>query len=163
MKLVSMLAMSAGLVLAPVAQAQISCQHVGHLNEAATDEFDGVVGDETDTDDIYASTYSLGDGSGCQITYDVLTTYACSWVFDSAAAATANYGAQSRALAECVGAWERSAIDAGSPAEGLNTLEGVSFFSTDDDEAELTWFAYVEERTDADMHDWHVWVGLDYF
>jgi len=28
---------------------------------------------------------------------------------------------------------------------------------------QLTWFAYVEEHTDAEVHDWHVWVGLDYF
>ena len=163
MKIVSMLALSAGLVLAPVAQAQVSCQQVKILVEAATEDFDGIVGDVKDSDTVYNTTYSLGNGSGCQITYDASVTYSCSWVFDNAAAATANYGVQSHALAACVSAWERSAIDAGPLAEGLTTLEGVSFFNTDEDDAELTWFAYVEEHNDADVHDWHVWVGLDYF
>jgi len=126
MKLVSMLAMSAGLVLAPVAQAQISCQHVGHLNEAATDEFDGVVGDETDTRRHIC--VDLFTGRRRRLPDHRMT---CRRPMPAHGSSTAlqqprpTMRAQSRALAECVGAWERSAIDAGSPAEGLNTLEGA--------------------------------------
>ena len=28
---------------------------------------------------------------------------------------------------------------------------------------QMTWATYLEEHIDGDTHDWHVWLGVDYF
>ena len=162
MKLVSMLALSAGLILAPVAHAQISCQQVQDLMEAATEDFDSIA-DEEVSDSVYASSFELAGASQCQVTYDLSSTYACAWTFDSLASARADYGRQAAALGVCLAGWERDAFEPSADDPKFQRLEGLSFFQEDDEDGLMTWTAYLEEHIDGDTHDWHVWLGVDYF
>lgn len=162
MKLASILALSASLVLAPVAQAQVSCSEVSRLMAAATEDFDSISGEEV-SDDVYATTFKLNAASDCQLTFDLSSSFACTWVYDSLDAARAEFGMQSQALGQCLGEWDREAFSPGTEDPAYKQLEGVSFFQTDEDDAEVTWVAYLEEHLEGDVRDWHVWVGLDYF
>lgn len=162
MKFASMLAVSAVLALAPVAQAQISCAQGNDLIDKAVDEFASISGDEVE-DGVYDASYILEGAEGCRVTSDFSVAYSCLWTFDTLAAAQSAYGLQSQALANCYGDWDREALTADSGDTVLKTLDGASFYTVDDDDAELTWIAYLQEHTDADTHDWHVWVVLDYF
>lgn len=162
MKLSYVLAMSAAVVFAPVAQAQITCVQANHIIEAAIDDYDSITGEETG-DGVYAATYRLDGAVGCQISFDLSSAYACMWSFDSAEAAQKAFGDQSSALAGCFGEWERDPYTEDSTEPGTKTLDGRTFYFVDDDGAELTWLAYVEEHVADDGHDWHVWVGLDYY
>lgn len=162
MKFAYMLAMSAALVLAPVAQAQISCEVANDLIDAAYDEFESITGDKVG-DGLYHASYVLDGAEGCQVSSDFSVSYSCRWIFDTLAAAQSAYGLQSSALADCHGDWDREGFNSDSGETGMKTLDGVSFFNVEDDGGELTWVAYLEEHTEGDLHDWHVWVGLDYF
>lgn len=162
MKFASLLAIAAALVLAPMAQAQVSCSEISALMEAATEDFDSVAGEEVD-DGVYAATAKLNAANDCQVTFDLSSTYACIWVYDSLDTAREDYGMQTQALGQCLGEWDREAFTPSSDDPAYKRLEGASFFQTDDDGAEMTWVAYVEEHLDGDARDWHVWVGLDYF
>ncbi|MEQ1784588.1 MAG: hypothetical protein ABMA14_24845, partial [Hyphomonadaceae bacterium] len=87
----------------------------------------------------------------------------CTWIYNSLESAQAGYGAQSQALADCFGDWERAPFTDASGAAGTTTLDGASYFATDEDGGEFTWITFVEEHIEGDVHDWHVWAGLDYF
>jgi hypothetical protein len=162
MKHVSMLVLTAGLVLAPVAHAQISCQQVQDLLEAATEDFDSVAGEEV-SDSVYTASFMLEGASQCQVTFDLSSTYACVWVYDSLASARADYGRQAGALGGCLNGWERDAFDASAEDPKFQRLEGLSFLQEDDDGSQMTWAAYLEEHIDGDTHDWHLWLGVDDF
>ncbi len=162
MKFASLLALSASLTVVPVAHAQISCQQVQNLMEAATEDFDSISGEEA-SDDIYGATFKLNGAEDCQITLDLSSTYACIWVYDSLDSARADYGLQSGALGACLAEWDRESFAPVQDDAALKQLDAVSFFQTGDDDAELRWVAYLEEHIEGGTHDWHVWVGLDYF
>ncbi len=163
MKLVSMLALSVGLALVPVAQAQVSCSQVTALIEAAMEDFDSITGEEVDGD-VYAASFELDAANDCQITFDLSSTYACMWVYDSLEAASADYGLQSRALGDCLSDdWDRDTFAPDTEEAGFKQLDGLSYFQEDEDGGAITWVAYLEEHIDGDTHDWHVWVGVDYF
>ena len=162
MQRVSMLVLTAGLVLAPLAHAQISCQQVQDLMEAATEDFDSIAGEEV-SDTVYTASFTLEAASQCQVTLDFSSTYACVWVYDTLAPARDDYGRQVGALGGCLDGWERDAFDASAEDPKFQRLEGLSFFREDDDASEVTWAAYLEEHIDGDTHDWHLWLGIDYF
>lgn len=161
MKFVYLLALSA-LAIAPVAQAQISCKQANELVAAADEDFAAMSGKELG-DGVYEASYLLDGAAGCQVTSDWSVAYSCMWTFDSLAGAQAAYGASSHALAECFSGWERDPYAESSGEDGVKTIEGASYYSTNDDGAEYTWLVYVEEHVANDGRDWHVWVGLDYF
>lgn len=162
MKRVSMLVLTAGLVLAPEAHAQISCQQVRDLMQAATEDFDSIAGEEV-SDTVYTASVMLEAASQCQVTFDLSSTYACVWVYDSLASARADYGRQAGALGGCLDGWERDAFEASAEDPKFQRLGGLSFFQEDDDGSQVTWAAYLEEHIDGDTHDWHLWLGVDYF
>lgn len=162
MKFAYVLAMSAALVLAPTANAQITCAQANLIVEAALDEFDSVAGEETG-DSVYAASFLLDGAAGCQVRLDFSAAYACMWKFDSLAAAQSAFGGHSHSLADCYGEWDREPYTANSTDAGTRTLEGRSYFAVDDEGAEYTWLAYLEEHVTDAERDWHVWVGLDYY
>lgn len=162
MKLAGVLALSTGLILAPVAHAQINCQQVQDLMEAATEDFDSIAGEEV-SDSVYSASFNLEAANECQVTFDLSSTYACVWIYDSLASARADYGRQAGALGGCLDGWERDAFEASAQDPKFQRLEGLSFFQEDDVGGEMTWVAYLEEHIDGDVHDWHVWLGVDYF
>lgn len=162
MKFAYVLAMSAALVLAPAANAQITCAQAGLIVEAAVDDFDTMTGEETG-DSVYAASFQLDGAAGCQVSFDFSSAYACMWTFDSLEAAQNAFGDHAHALADCYSEWGREPYTANSTEPGTKTLDGRSFYAVDDEGGEFTWLAYLEEHVADEGRDWHVWVGLDYF
>ena len=162
MKFASVLLVSASLAVAPVAHAQISCQQVQNLMEAATEDFDSIAGEEV-SDSVYTASLELEAAIQCQVTFDLSATYACVWTYDTLAAARADYGRQAAALGGCLDGWEREAFEPSADDPKFQRLEGLSYFQEDDDGGLMTWTTYLEEHIDGDTHDWHVWLGADYF
>lgn len=162
MKLASLLALSASFALAPASYAQITCQQVQNLTDAAMEDFASISGDKV-SDDIYGASFKLDSARDCQITVNLSATYACIWVYDSLDPARSDYDREASALGNCLGEWDRELFTPDEDDARVKRLASVSFFQEDDDGVELTWIAYLEEHVEGDTHDWHVWVGLDYY
>ncbi|MEQ1783085.1 MAG: hypothetical protein ABMA14_17135, partial [Hyphomonadaceae bacterium] len=74
MKFVSALGVSAGLVLAPAAEAQITCAQANQLVEAASEGFASLAGEEVE-DSVYEGTLLPQGAGGCQVTEDFSSGY----------------------------------------------------------------------------------------
>lgn len=158
---IALLAAAIGFALAPVAHAQAACSDVPTLVDYALNDFDDIT-DEEISDDLYSVTETLANADECGVSYEFDSTYACMWVYDSAASARAAYDAQMSALASCLAAgWTRGDPAPGDPASGYTEIS-KAIYDGEGDNSDLEWTFQMEEHQEGDTHDWHIWVALSY-
>jgi hypothetical protein len=161
MKFVIPIAASLALALAPAAYAQVTCSEISRLNASGLDDFDDIAEDEID-DEVYDTSFTLGGADECSIDYAFDSIYACLWVFDTYASASAALNSHFNAVASCLPAWTREALTSSAAnSNGIRTLQGMTYAGAGGN-ADLEWAVYLEEHTFDATTDWHVWVGVAY-
>src|SRR5262245_48084590 len=104
MKFTLALAAIAGLTLAPVAHAQVSCSDVRKLIAEAEDDFDALTGDEID-DDLYEGTYKFSGARDCTVDQEWDSIYSCGYQYQSYSEAYAGWSARLGEVSCCLSGW----------------------------------------------------------
>ena len=162
MKLTLALAAICGLVLAPAANAQVSCSEINRINTEGLDDFEGIAGAKVD-DDHYRATYKLSGADECNLNYEWESIYSCGYQLSSYASASDVRNSLAGAVSSCLPAWKsRSATPEATATDGWRTLTGTLYSGTGAYE-DLEWAAVLTEHTDASGTHYHVWMELAYF
>lgn len=119
----------AAFTIAPVAQAQASCEDLAAVVEAAEFDFEDVLGEEID-DDLYESTLVLSGARECTVSYDWDSAYLCIWETSDEASARRMVDTQLATLRACLNdAWDESAI-ADDHSDAWRFIAGSTFSLT---------------------------------
>jgi len=123
----------AGLLLAPAAQAQMTCTDVERVGAAAESSFDDILGEEIEPD-LYETTLTLTGARDCRVQFDWSDTYICVWEFSDEATA-ARFGAeQVTMLRSCLtDDWTEEPLDGDATSE-WRLISGSEFTLSYDDE-----------------------------
>lgn len=150
----------AGLLIAPVAQAQITCDDVERVGSVAESSFGDILGEEIETD-YYEATLVLPGARQCRVNYDWSDTYICIWEFADEAAA-ARFGAeQMTMLRSCLtDDWTEEALDADASSEWR--LIAGSEFTLSYDDADFVVTSRVDATKDITPTVFEVEFSVDY-
>ncbi len=149
----------AGVVFAPIAQAQASCEDIANILAAAESDFEDVLGDEID-DELFESTLVLAGARECTVAYDWDSAYLCVWQTPDEASAKRMVDTQLATLRACLtGDWREEALPESSDKWRL--IAGSNFKLSIGDE-ELVFVARADATREEDPTIYEVELSLTY-
>lgn len=124
----------AGLLLAPAAQAQITCDDVLRVAEMSESSFSDILGEEIETD-IYETTHTLPGARECRVSFEWDDSYRCIWEFRDEAAASRFGTEQMTMLKACLTEdWVEEALEPDTSLTEWRLIGGSEFTLSFDDE-----------------------------
>lgn len=149
------------LALAPMAQAQASCEQIEAIIEYAWDDFSDITGEEI-SDGVFETSYYFDGAEICGVTMDFLVEYTCLFTFATEEEGADGLRVALDRLSSCLPEWPIELSDATTSNTDTVTLE--SHIATGpDDLSDLEWYVTLERHEAEQGVDWHVLVGLSYF
>jgi len=150
----------AGLVCAPVAQAQMTCADVERVGVASESSFEDILGEEIETD-VYNATDILPGARQCRVSFDWSDSYVCIWEFSDEASA-ARFGDEQMAMLKAclVDDWVQEPIQEDASAEWR--LISGSQFTLSFDDADFVVTSRVDAAQNRTPTIYEVEFSLDY-
>ena len=153
-------AVAACLVLAPVAQAQVSCADVQRTVELARADFEDIIGEELE-DFSYAATFEMPGATACTIAVEWDSLYQCLWVHGSEAEARATFDSVSGVVNACLNAWKPEGVMDVLPLPDTAVVHTVRSGSGDYQDMEV--LVHLNRYEEDNNVDWEVWYEVIYY
>lgn len=162
MKFKQILVVCAGLLLAPAAMAQATCDDIKLVTEESSADFEDILGEEID-EEFYEAALTMTGTDDCTVEYWEESYYTCTWSYRNQADATAVYDNLASTAKACLPEWKLKSLDAGnSSSAGIRRLSGLLFTNSMKYE-DLEWsFTLKEHTVDGSVH-YDVEAELVYF
>lgn len=162
MKLGFALAAAAGLLVAPAAIAQVTCDDLTRAMYEADNDFDDILGDEIDID-WYEATFLMTGTRDCTVEYPDDSYYVCTWTYDNLSASQSAYDRLASAGRSCLSSWDVKTIPSGSRNSlGFQTIAGLRFVGSGEFR-DMEWSFLLGEHTTKDGTHYDVEAELAYF
>jgi hypothetical protein len=163
MKLAIALAAVMGLALAPAAAAQATCSQINTVTEAAADDFDSILDDESDEEAIYETSFWLARAGDCFIDLFEDSIYSCSYDYSTQAAASAAFDTQNAIVGACIAAtWAPSALPAQDEFKGQTRRLRGTVYEGAGEHIDMGWSVSLEEFAGDTGTSYKVWVEMVY-
>ena len=157
---ISTAAVAACLVLAPVANAQVSCADVQRTVESARADFEDIIGEELE-DFSFASSFEMPGATACTIAVEWDALYQCLWVHSSEAEARATFESVSGVVNSCLSSWKPEGAMDELPLPDTAVVHTVRSGSGDYQDMEV--LVHLNRYEEAGEVDWEVWYEVIYY
>ncbi len=157
---ISTAAVAACLVLAPVAQAQVSCADIQLTVDAARADFEDIIGEELE-DFSFATSFEMPGSTACTIAVEWDALYQCLWVHGSEAEARATFNALSGTLSSCLSAWKPEGVMEQLPLPDTAIAHAVRSGSGEYQDMEV--LVHLNRYEEEGRLDWEVWYEVIYY
>lgn len=149
-----------GLLVAPVAQAQISCGDIERVLLDAEISFEEIAGEEIETD-FYDTTFVLPGARDCRVIYDWSDAYVCVWEFADEASAVRFGSQQVSELRACLETdWEEEA-QTPSTGDEWRLISGYDF-TLSLDEGDYVVSSRIDASVTSSPSVYEVTFGIEY-
>jgi hypothetical protein len=157
---ISTAAVAACLVLAPVAQAQVSCADIQRTVDSARADFDDIIGEELE-DFSYATSFEMPGSTACTIAVEWDSLYQCLWVHSTEAEARATFDTLSGQLSSCLGSWKPEGAMDELPLPDTAVAHAVRSGAGDYQDMEV--LVHLNRYEEDGKLDWEVWYEVIYY